>query len=100
MVGSSQARGLHFVHSSYSLHWPSQVPQGLENNKGNIYMAKTSPSSIFKAYFEQFERDFSTFLVSRSEELVPGGRMILTLLGRKSEDPYSKEYCYIWELLA
>ena len=29
-----------------------------------------------------------------------GGRMVLTLLGRKSDDPSSKEGCYIWELMA
>ena len=77
-----------------------QVPEGIENNKSNIYMASTSPPSVLKAYYEQFRRDFSLFLKCRSEELVTGGRMVLTILGRKSEDPSSKECCYIWELLA
>ncbi|KAJ7953041.1 Salicylate O-methyltransferase [Quillaja saponaria] len=36
----------------------------------------------------------------RAEELVEGGRVVLTFLGRRSEDPSSKECCYIWELLA
>nr|UMB49613.1 salicylic acid methyltransferase [Nelumbo sp. SAMT] len=94
------SQSLHFVHSSYSLHYLSRVPEGVEGNKRNIYMAKTSPPSVFKAYLEQFERDFSVFLKSRSEEMVPGGRMILTLLGRRSQDPSSKECCYMWELLA
>ena len=26
--------------------------------------------------------------------------MVLTILGRRSDDPSSKECCYIWELLA
>ncbi|CAK9179799.1 SAMT [Ilex paraguariensis] len=93
-------KSLHFVHSSYSLQWLSQVPEGIENNKSNIYMASTSPPSVLQAYYEQFRRDFSLFLKCRSEELVTGGRMVLTILGRKSEDPSSKECCYIWELLA
>ncbi|KAM7252072.1 hypothetical protein ACFE04_023955 [Oxalis oulophora] len=59
---------LHFVHSSYSLMWLSQVPEGVENNKGNIYMASTT-------YYKQFQKDFTTFLECRSEELVIGGRM-------------------------
>lgn len=93
-------KSLHFVHSSYSLMWLSQVPEGIETNKGNIYMASTSPPIVLKAYYEQFENDFSTFLKYRSEEMVTGGRMVLTFLGRKSDDPTSKECCYIWELLA
>nr|UMB49612.1 salicylic acid methyltransferase [Morella cerifera] len=95
-----QSKSLHFVHSSYSLQWLSQVPELLESNKGNIYMASTSPQTVIGAYYAQFQRDFSTFLRCRAEELVAGGRMVLTFLGRRSEDPASKECCYIWELLA
>nr|A4ZDG8.1 RecName: Full=S-adenosyl-L-methionine:benzoic acid/salicylic acid carboxyl methyltransferase 3; Short=PhBSMT3 [Petunia x hybrida]ABF50941.1 S-adenosyl-L-methionine:benzoic acid/salicylic acid carboxyl methyltransferase [Petunia x hybrida] len=94
------SKSLHFVYSSYSLMWLSQVPNGIENNKGNIYMARTSPLSVIKAYYKQYEIDFSNFLKYRSEELMKGGKMVLTLLGRESEDPTSKECCYIWELLA
>ncbi|RVX16600.1 Salicylate carboxymethyltransferase [Vitis vinifera] len=93
------SKSLHFVHSSYSLQWLSQVPRGLEN-KENIYMASSSPPSVLKAYYEQFQSDFSMFLRCRSEELLGGGTMVLTFLGRRSEDPSSKECCYIWELLA
>ena len=75
-----------------------EVPQGLESNKGNIYMASSSPPSVLKAYYEQFQSHFSMFLRCRSEELL-GGSMVLTFLGR-SDDPSSKECCYIWELLA
>ncbi|GLT80048.1 hypothetical protein SLA2020_515110 [Shorea laevis] len=94
------SNSLHFVHSSYSLMWLSQLPEGLENNKGNIYMSSSSPPNVIKAYYEQFKQDFSLFLKCRSEELVTGGRMVLTILGRRSDDPTSKECCYIWELLA
>ncbi|OIW11016.1 hypothetical protein TanjilG_22823 [Lupinus angustifolius] len=93
-------RSLHFVHSSYSLQWLSQVPEGIENNKRNIYMAKTSPINILKAYYAQFQRDFSLFLKCRAEEVIEKGNMVLTFLGRRNEDPSSKECCYIWELLA
>ncbi|KAL3728464.1 hypothetical protein ACJRO7_033105 [Eucalyptus globulus] len=91
---------LHLIHSSYSLMWLSQVPPGLEGNKGNIYMARSSPPKVLRAYYKQFQRDFSTFLECRGQELVVGGRMVLTLLGRRSDDPSSEECCYIWELLA
>ncbi|KAL3728469.1 hypothetical protein ACJRO7_033109 [Eucalyptus globulus] len=91
---------LHLIHSSSSLHWLSQVPRGLEGNKGNIYMARSSPPRVLRAYYEQFQRDFSTFLKCRGQELVVGGHMLLTFLGRRSDDPSNKECCYVWELLA
>ncbi|XP_057753031.1 S-adenosyl-L-methionine:benzoic acid/salicylic acid carboxyl methyltransferase 3-like [Arachis stenosperma] len=91
---------IHFVHASYSLQWLSKVPEGIENNKGNIYMSSTSPLNVLNAYYEQFRRDFSFFLKCRGEEVVEGGVMVLTFLGRRSDDPSSKECCYIWELMA
>ncbi|XP_042490299.1 S-adenosyl-L-methionine:benzoic acid/salicylic acid carboxyl methyltransferase 1-like [Macadamia integrifolia] len=60
---------IHFVHSSYSVHWLSQ-------------------------------KDFSVFLKSRYDELVPGGHMVMTMLGNKSEDPFSRDFCTLMELLA
>ncbi|KAI9081277.1 hypothetical protein K1719_036777 [Acacia pycnantha] len=94
------SKSLHFVHASYSLQWLSQVPEGVENNKGNIYMASTSPSNVLKAYYQQFQKDFSFFLECRAKEMVEGGCMVLTYLGRRSDDPSSKEGCLIWELMA
>nr|UMB49579.1 salicylic acid methyltransferase [Beta vulgaris] len=94
------SKHLHFVHSSYSLMWLSQVPQGIEDNKRNIYIARTSPPNVLRAYYEQFENDFFNFLKCRSEEVVFGGMMVLTILGRKSTQQYSKESSYEWELLA
>ncbi|XP_060211611.1 S-adenosyl-L-methionine:benzoic acid/salicylic acid carboxyl methyltransferase 2-like [Lycium barbarum] len=78
----------------------TQVPDGAENNKGNIYLTSTSPASVLKGYYKQYERDFATFLKYRSEELVKGWRMVLTMLGRKNEDHFSKGSSYEWELLA
>ncbi|CAK9160158.1 unnamed protein product, partial [Ilex paraguariensis] len=50
---------------------------GLENNKGNIYNAKTSPLDVFEAYSKQFQRDFSRSIV----------------------DPTWDDCCFVWELL-
>ncbi|XP_043696836.1 probable methyltransferase TCM_000168 [Telopea speciosissima] len=96
------SRSLHFVHSSSSLHWLSQVPPGLNEtvNKGKIYISNTSPAAVQEAYLAQFQRDFSLFLKSRSEELVPTGRIVFTVLGRTAADPSSEESCILWELLA
>ncbi|KAB2628142.1 jasmonate O-methyltransferase-like [Pyrus ussuriensis x Pyrus communis] len=101
------AKSLHFVHSSSSLHWLSQVPPGLDCqaagkalNKGKIYISKTSPQCVLEAYSLQFHKDFLLFLKSRAEEIVGGGRMVLSLMGRSSSDPSTQESCYQWELLA
>ncbi|KNA10299.1 hypothetical protein SOVF_145700 [Spinacia oleracea] len=79
---------LHFVHANYSLHWLSQAPPGLYSeegmpiNKGNIYISKTSPKIVAKAYLAQFQQDLTKFLKCRSEEVYSKGRMLLTFRGR------------------
>ncbi|KAK9269766.1 hypothetical protein L1049_001544 [Liquidambar formosana] len=91
---------LHFVHSSQSLHWLSQVPKGLMSksgislNKGNIYIAKTSPPSVLKAYQDQFAEDFTLFLRYRSKEMIPGGYMVLAMSCSEA-----KQSSNAWELL-
>ncbi|XLS49643.1 hypothetical protein HN51_010320 [Arachis hypogaea] len=72
---------LHFLHSSLSLHWLSQPPKELVN-KENIHLTSTSPRAMHRAYLEQFQKDFKLFLKLRSQEMVAGGGMVLTLLGR------------------
>ncbi|WOG92217.1 hypothetical protein DCAR_0311480 [Daucus carota subsp. sativus] len=94
------SKSLHFVHSSSSVHWLSQVPANLlDYNKGNIHMAKSSPRRVYEAYFSQFEKDFTTFLRMRSEEVIPNGRMVLSLVGRSSADHTMKDSCYMYGLL-
>ncbi|KAJ1411242.1 SAM dependent carboxyl methyltransferase [Sesbania bispinosa] len=82
---------------SYAKNSTVQAPEELTNdakplNKGNIFLTSTSPPMVYKAYFEQFQRDFKLFLKSRSEELTPGGNMVLTFIGR--EKPH--EICSPW----
>ncbi|XP_073271146.1 benzoate carboxyl methyltransferase-like [Primulina huaijiensis] len=91
---------LNFVYSSFSLQWLSKIPDGLEENKQNIHMAMASPPEIFDAYARQYQRDFTTFLTSRGEEMSCGGRMVLTFVGRSAEDPSTKDDCTHFKLLA
>ncbi|XP_047978267.1 probable jasmonic acid carboxyl methyltransferase 2 [Salvia hispanica] len=110
MAGSFYGRlfpknSLHFVHSSSSLHWLSQVPSGLERsgkhlNKGKIYISKTSPEFVVKAYLRQFKRDMLAFLRSRAVEVVAGGTMVLSFMGRTSPDASAEVGSHQWELLA
>ncbi|XP_047043382.1 anthranilate O-methyltransferase 3-like [Lolium rigidum] len=95
-------KSVHFFHSSYSLHWCSQLPEGLEGNpnEGNIYIAENTPPNVVKLYQEQFQNNFLLFLKLRYNELVFGGQMLLIFLGRKNEDAYGGGLNYLFGLLA
>uniref|UniRef100_A0A803NCR3 Jasmonate O-methyltransferase n=1 Tax=Chenopodium quinoa TaxID=63459 RepID=A0A803NCR3_CHEQI len=72
---------------SYSQNSFVQAPselysgEGIPTNKGNIYISKSSPKIVAKAYMAQFQQDFTQFLICRSEEVYSNGRMLLTLRG-------------------
>ncbi|TVU31358.1 hypothetical protein EJB05_23041, partial [Eragrostis curvula] len=66
-------------------------------NRENIYITKTTPPSVVRMYQEQF--DFSHFLKLRSEELVLGGRMLLTFHGRKNNDVFYGDLNHLYGLL-
>ncbi|XP_010496386.1 PREDICTED: salicylate/benzoate carboxyl methyltransferase-like [Camelina sativa] len=92
---------LHFIHSSYALHFLSKVPEKLENNEGNVYITNSSPKSVYKAYLNQFQNDFTLFLRLRSEEIVSNGHMVLTFIGRNTlNDPLYRDCCHFWTLLS
>ncbi|KAK9164207.1 hypothetical protein Syun_005109 [Stephania yunnanensis] len=80
-------KSIHFIHSSYSLHYLSQIPKDLVSeegaplNKGNTYIASTTPPAVSRAYYEQFKQDFNSFLSLRSDEVIAGGRAVLTFMG-------------------
>ncbi|KAJ0243920.1 hypothetical protein HA466_0199030 [Hirschfeldia incana] len=94
-------QSLHLVHSVYSIHFLSKVPDGLENNKMSVYITSSSPLTDQNAYLNQFQKDFKTFLRMRSEEMVSNGRMVLTLIGRKTlDDPLYRDCCHFWTLLS
>ncbi|KAF0903224.1 hypothetical protein E2562_025791 [Oryza meyeriana var. granulata] len=69
-------------------------------NGGNIYIAKSTPPSVVKMYQDQFQKDMSLFLKLRYQELVPGGQMLLTFLGRKKEDVLDGDLSHLCALLA
>ncbi|RCV10500.1 hypothetical protein SETIT_2G116600v2 [Setaria italica] len=99
-------QSVHLFHSSYCLHWRSQVPEGLDTskeaylNKDNVYITNTTTPFAVKQFQEQFHKDFSLFLELRHEELVYGGKMVLVFLGRKNEDVYSGELNQLYGLVA
>lgn len=92
---------INLFHSSNSLHWLSQDPlleltrEGESLNKGHCHIVNTSSPAVYKAYLKQFQEDFKLFLKSRSEELVPGGAVVLVFLG-KTETPRKTG----WEIIS
>ena len=56
--------------------------------------------SVVKLFQQQFQNDFSLFLKLRFEELVFGGQIILTFIGRKYKDVFSGESNHLYGLLA
>lgn len=99
------SESLHFVYSSSSLHWLSQVPSipnamiG-ELNKGNIALGMTSPSGVYELYLEQFKTDFLVFLKSRSKEIIAKGCMVLSFMGRRTKDPFDYRCLHSWDAMA
>uniref|UniRef100_A0A0E0L9V3 Uncharacterized protein n=1 Tax=Oryza punctata TaxID=4537 RepID=A0A0E0L9V3_ORYPU len=96
---------VHLFHSSYCLHWRSQVPDGLEASgksllNQDIYISSTTSPLVVKLFQEQFQKDFSLFLQLRHEELVNGGHMVLVFLGRKDDDVYNGDLNHIFGLVA
>ncbi|CAH9127177.1 unnamed protein product [Cuscuta epithymum] len=87
------SNSLHLVHSSYSLHWLSQAPEGIEKmNKRGLAVGQSSPPEVIEAYAKQYEKDLTTFLRYRAEELKPGGRMVFALHGRGTQDHTQTPY--------
>ena len=86
---------LHFVHSSYAIHWLSRVPEDVANknspawNKGRIHYPN-SGDEVIRAYKVQYEKDMGKFLQARADEVVFGGLMALTFPGNPNGTPHSQ----------
>ncbi|KAL5822324.1 hypothetical protein ACOSQ3_020232 [Xanthoceras sorbifolium] len=83
---------IHFVHSSYTLHWLSSVPRELVDktspayNKGRVFCI-SAPNEVVEAYLGQFAKDMESFLNARAREIVCGGLMALYIPCRPEGSP-------------
>lgn len=95
---------LHLVCSSNSLHWLSKAPEELKRNQIPAYDIDENVRIerrplVIGAYARQFRKDFTLFLEMRAKELASGGRMVVSLAGRRSEELASK-FTHAWESVA
>lgn len=85
---------VHFVHSSFALHWLSKLPEELRDesspawNKGRIHYT-SAPDEVVKAYGRQFAQDMEVFLDARAKEIVSGGMTVMVMSGIAKDVPYS-----------
>ena len=85
---------LHIVHSSFALHWLSEVPREVLDkdspawNKGEIFYTSSS-DEVANAYAAQFAKDIR-FLNLRAKEIVKGGMMILIMPAKRHENHRSQ----------
>uniref|UniRef100_A0A0D9WPX5 Jasmonate O-methyltransferase n=1 Tax=Leersia perrieri TaxID=77586 RepID=A0A0D9WPX5_9ORYZ len=98
------AESLHLVCSSNSLHWLSEAPEDLKMKSIPAYdvdadVRRERRALVVGAYARQFRKDFMLFLQMRAIELVPGGRMVLSLAGRRSVD-FASKFTHAWESVA
>ncbi|KAL3716302.1 hypothetical protein ACJRO7_007980 [Eucalyptus globulus] len=86
---------LHFVCSSFTLHWLSGVPKEVQDksspawNKGRIFYPNAN-KEVIEAYAAQFAKDMEVFLCARAQEVVLGGLMALTFGTRRDGAPHSQ----------
>ena len=74
---------------------PLQAPEDLTRNHTPAFdidehARRESLPVVCEAYAQQFKKDFSLFLELRAKELVSGGRMVISLVGTRSDVIASK----------
>ena len=67
-----------FGWSSMAVHWLSRAPATVPDS---WHPAFTAVASVREAYERQSAEDWRTFLTHRAEELRPGGRLLVSMLG-------------------
>ncbi|KAM3335526.1 hypothetical protein ACQJBY_029801 [Aegilops geniculata] len=90
---------LHLVCASNSLQWLSKAPEDLTRNRipafdTDEHVRRERFPLVREAYAHQFRKDFTLFLELRAKELVSGGRMVISLVGTRSDVIASKFFLF------
>ncbi|KAJ4717194.1 S-adenosylmethionine-dependent methyltransferase [Melia azedarach] len=85
---------IHFVHSSYTLHWLSKVPREIVDgnspslNEGSV-KCNRFVKEVIEAYSTQLKNDMESFLNARAQEVVHGGLMSLVIFAIPDGMPFA-----------
>jgi jasmonate O-methyltransferase len=83
---------------------PLQAPEDLTRSQIPAYdideqVRRERLPLVLEAYAKQFRKDFTLFLELRAKEMVQGGRMVLSLIGRRSDVTFTN-FSYLSEIVA
>ncbi|KAL9451455.1 hypothetical protein AB3S75_013092 [Citrus x aurantiifolia] len=86
---------LHFVHSCYALHWLSKVPEEIVDRNSPSWNSDSihctgSVKGVAEAYSARFMNDVEAFLNARTQEVVPGGLIVILILAVPDGIPFPK----------
>ncbi|XP_047073643.1 inactive anthranilate O-methyltransferase 1-like [Lolium rigidum] len=95
---------VHLFCSSNCQNWLSEAPEDLTRNLVPAYDVDEHARHerlhmVSEAYARQFRKDFTLFLELRAKELVQGGRMVVSLVGKSSDDR-TPQFLHLWEMFA
>ncbi|KAL6603010.1 hypothetical protein ACP70R_043371 [Stipagrostis hirtigluma subsp. patula] len=93
-------RSLHLICSTASLHWLVQAPEDLVRNRITFYdgdeaVRRAQRARVLEAYARQFDKDFTRLLGLRAQEMVPGGRMVISMVGQRSQGSAEKALVFV-----
>lgn len=87
---------IHVCFSIMALHWLSEVPEAVVQkasslfNKGRTWINR-GRHDIAQAYSKQSQKDLTTFIKCRAQEMAPGGVLFLCMMGRPDTWPPSQQ---------
>eukprot|EP01018_Ginkgo_biloba_P020969 Gb_22487 [translate_table: standard] len=87
---------IHISFSVMALHWLSEVPKAIlqkdspSYNRGRVWI-NGGRQDVVDLYSKQSQKDLTTFMKCRAQEMEPGGVLFLCLMGRTDSSPPDKQ---------
>ena len=99
LKGESSTNSSNWITCGFSKYLPLQAPEDLTRNRipafdTDEHVRHERLPIVREAYTHQFREDFTLFLQLRAKELVSGGRMVISLVGTRSDVIASKFFLF------